>query len=151
MIHVGVELPAVDVISKNAPIHSVELIDVNSKSDGLIVHVFPPNESSTVTDVEQAVYVGWSLKTYTERRGGNRTYDTGSIQTTSPLREGVWYLSIDGLDGGRGPADVGRTRVNDSNHPTPYRYGTPLDRQRWRSAVRTSSFVHMNRETYSRE
>ena len=62
MIHVGVELPAVDVISKNTPIHSVELIDVNLKSDGLIVHVFPPNENSTVTEVEQAVYAGWSSK-----------------------------------------------------------------------------------------
>lgn len=55
MIHEGAVVPAVDVISKKAPIHSVELIEVNAKSAGLIVQVFPPNENETVTDVEQAV------------------------------------------------------------------------------------------------
>ena len=44
-------------------------------------------------------------------------------------------MSVDGLDGGRGPGDVGRARVNGSNHPTPYRYGIPLDRQRWKTST----------------
>ena len=56
MIHEGVEPEVVvEPTSKKAPIHSPELIDVNAKSAELIVHVFPPNEIVTVTDVEQAV------------------------------------------------------------------------------------------------
>lgn len=56
MIHEGVVLDVVvEPMSKKAPIHSLELIDVNAKSAELIVHVFPPNDIVTVTDVEQAV------------------------------------------------------------------------------------------------
>lgn len=55
MIQEGVALPATVVVSKKAPIHSVELNAANSKSAELIVQLFPPNENETVTDVEQAV------------------------------------------------------------------------------------------------
>jgi hypothetical protein len=46
--------PAPVLASKNAPMHSVELVCVKAKSAGLIDHVAPPNDSSTFTVVEHA-------------------------------------------------------------------------------------------------
>lgn len=56
MIHEGDRFPVVvELTSKKAPTHWLELICANWKSAVLIVHVFPPNENVTVTFVEQAV------------------------------------------------------------------------------------------------
>jgi hypothetical protein len=46
--------PVSVLASKNAPMHSVELICVKAKSTGLIDHMAPPNDSSTFTVVEHA-------------------------------------------------------------------------------------------------
>jgi hypothetical protein len=52
MIQEGDPVPV--LASKNAPMHSVELVCVKAKSAGLIDHVAPPNENSTFTVVEHA-------------------------------------------------------------------------------------------------
>lgn len=53
IIQVGVPEPPV-FVSKNAPMHSVELYCVKEKSAGLIDQVDPPNDSSIFTVVEHA-------------------------------------------------------------------------------------------------
>lgn len=52
MIQEGAPVPV--LTSKNAPMHSVEVVCVKAKSAGLIDHVLPPNDSSMFTVVEHA-------------------------------------------------------------------------------------------------
>ena len=53
--HDGAPGPDDEPMSKKTPMHSLELILLYSKSAPLIVQLLPPNDSSTVTDVEHAV------------------------------------------------------------------------------------------------
>ena len=91
MIHEGVPVPALEPMSKKAPTHSPVLICVKTKSAGLIVQLFPPNDIETVTSVLQAVGAR-DMVSDGILRVQERTYGIGSSQSIGPCPGKNWVF-----------------------------------------------------------